>query len=229
MDSPLTGISSMATRRLLAELAQAWEQQGGAPLALESVGGVEAARRVEAGEAFDAVFLAADAIDKLETAGLVLPGSRVDIARSGVAVAVRAGSPAIDVGTEAAVRRAIEQATSIAYSTGPSGAALQRLFARWGIAEAVQHRTVQAPPGVPVGLLVARGEAELGFQQWSELMHLGGINVLGPLPPAIQIETVFSGAVGAHSQHAGSVRSLLHFMASPAASAAKNRQGMAPA
>jgi molybdate transport system substrate-binding protein len=229
MDTPLRGISSMATRRLLTELAQAWQREGGTPLALESVGGVDAARRVQAGEAFDAVFLASDALDALEAAGWLAPGSRVDLARSGVAVAVRAGAPHPDITTEAAVRRAIEEAASIAYSTGPSGTALLRLFARWGIAEAVQDRTVQAPPGVPVGELVARGEAELGFQQWSELMHLGGIDVLGPLPRAIQIETVFSGAVAASSQRADAVHALLRFMASPACTDAKKRQGMAPA
>ena len=229
MDTPLRGISSMATRRLLTELAQAWQREGGTPLALESVGGVDAARRVQAGEAFDAVFLASDALDALEAAGWLAPGSRVDLARSGVAVAVRAGAPHPDITTEAAVRRAIEEAASIAYSTGPSGTALLRLFARWGIAEAVQDRTVQAPPGVPVGELVARGEAELGFQQWSELMHLGGIDVLGPLPRAIQIETVFSGAVAATSQRADAVHALLRFMASPACTDAKKRQGMAPA
>ncbi len=229
MDTPLRGISSMATRRLLTELALAWQREGGTPLALESVGGVDAARRVQAGEAFDAVFLASDALVALEAAGWLAPGSRVDLARSGVAVAVRAGAPHPDITTEAAVRRAIEQAASIAYSTGPSGTALLRLFARWGIAEAVQDRTVQAPPGVPVGELVARGEAELGFQQWSELMHLGGIEVLGPLPRAIQIETVFSGAVAATSQRADAVHALLRFMASPACTDAKKRQGMAPA
>ncbi len=229
MDTPLRGISSMATRRLLTELALAWQREGGTPLALESVGGVDAARRVQAGEAFDAVFLASDALVALEAGGWIVPGSRADLARSGVAVAVRAGAPHPDITTEAAVRRAIEEAASIAYSTGPSGTALLRLFARWGIAEAVQDRTVQAPPGVPVGELVARGEAELGFQQWSELMHLGGIDVLGPLPRAIQIETVFSGAVAATSQRADAVHALLRFMASPACTDAKQRQGMAPA
>jgi len=229
MDTPLRAISSMATRHLLTELAQAWQYGGGAPLALESVGGVDAARRVRAGEAFDAVFLASDALEALEAGGWLAPGSRVDLARSGVAVAVRAGAPRPDIATEAAVRRAIEQARSIAYSTGPSGAALLRLFAHWGIAEAVQHRTVQAPPGVPVGTLVARGEAELGFQQGSELMHLEGIDVLGPLPRAIQIETIFSGAVAASSQRADAMRALLRFMASPACADAKQRHGMAPA
>lgn len=227
--TPLRGISSMATRLLLAELAQLWQQQGGAPIAIESVGGVDAARRVQAGEAFDAVLLASDAIDKLTATGHVLAGSRVDLARSGVAVAVAAGADAPAIGDEAAVRRAVEAAPSIAYSTGPSGVALQKLFERWGIAEAVKQRTVQAPPGVPVGSLVARGEAALGFQQWSELMHLEGIAVLGPLPPAIQIETVFSGAVAAASARPEAVRALLAFLASPVASAAKQRHGMAAA
>ena len=164
-------------------------------MAIESVGGVAAARRVQDGEPFDIVVLAADAIDRLAAAGRVDPGSRVDLARSGVAIAVAAGAPRPGIGTEAAVRDAILAARSIGYSTGPSGSHLTRLFERWGIAETIASRIVQAPPGVPVGTLIARGEVELGFQQLSELMHLPGIDVIGALPPEIQVMTVFSAAV----------------------------------
>ena len=168
--------------------------QGNRSLSL-SVGGVDAARRVDDGEAFDFVVLAADAIEQLAAGGRVDPGSRTDLARSGVAIAVAAGAPRPDVGSESAVRDAVLRARSIGYSTGPSGAHLVRLFERWGIADAIAPRIVQAPPGVPVGTLVARGDVELGFQQLSELMHLPGIDVIGLLPPEIQVVTVFSAAV----------------------------------
>src|SRR6476661_3456762 len=175
MTSPLRGISSMATRQLLADLAAAYRAQGGSEVAIESVGGVDAAKRVQAGEAFDVVVLASDAIDKLVAGGHAVAGSRVDLVRSGVSVAVKAGAARPDIGSEDAVRRAVLAAPTIGYSTGPSGTALLQLFQHWGIADQVRERTVQARPGHPVGAMVASGEVALGFQQFSELKDLPGI------------------------------------------------------
>lgn len=228
MVGTLTGISSMATRAVLAELAQAWATAGGAGVAIESVGGVDAARRVAAGDAFDAVFLAADALDRLIAAGHA-QAPRVDLVRSPVALAVQAGAPHPDVSTEAALKAAVLAAPTLGYSTGPSGNHLAALFARWGIADTVRERIVVPPPGVPVGQLVAEGRVALGFQQLSELMNLPGIDVLGLLPPGAEYITTFSGAPCATSTHGEAVRAMLAFMASPAADAAKQRHGMTPA
>lgn len=225
----IRGISSMATRQVLAELVDGFAQQSGIHVAIESVGGVDAAKRVQAGEAFDVVILASDAIARLLAAGHLLPGSQVDWVQSGVAVAVPAGAPLPDLRTEDAVRQAVLAAPSISLSTGPSGVALAQLFARWGIADQIAPRMVQAPPGVPVGALVARGEVALGFQQLSELLHVPGIAIAGPLPAAIQITTTFSAGIGVHSQQADAARSLLAYLASPAAAEAKQKQGMTPA
>ncbi|GAC1607916.1 MAG: molybdate ABC transporter substrate-binding protein [Ramlibacter sp.] len=216
----------MATRQLLADLVAQYRERCGQAVEIESVGGVDAAKRVQAGEAFDVVVLAADAIDKLSASGSVLAGSRVDLVRSGVAVAVRAGAARPDIGSEEAVRRAVLAAPTVGYSTGPSGVALQRLFERWGIDGDVKARTVQAPPGVPVGSLVARGDVALGFQQLSELMHLEGIDVIGPLPDAIQVTTTFSAGICCASRHGDAVRRMLDFMVSPQALEAKRRNGM---
>lgn len=229
MPASLTGISSMATRQLLADLAAAYRQRSGVEVAIESVGGVDAAKRVQAGEAFDLVVLASDAIAKLAAAGRVVAGSPVDLVRSGVAVAVRADAPRPDIGSEEAVRRAVLAARTIGYSTGPSGVALTKLFERWGIAGQIEGRLVQARPGVPVATLVAGGEVELGFQQLSELLNVPGIAIVGPLPPAIQIETVFSAGICSASTQPEAVRALLDFLASPEAAQTKRRHGMEPA
>ncbi|HEU4460176.1 MAG TPA: substrate-binding domain-containing protein [Methylibium sp.] len=227
--TPITGISSMATRLVLAELAAAFEQASGRRVAIESVGGVDAAKRVQAGEAFDVVLLASEAIDRLIASGRLAAGSRVDLFRSPVAIAVREGTAKPDVSSEDAVRRAVLAARSLSCSTGPSGTHLARLFERWGIAEAIQPRLVQAPPGVPVGSLVAQGEVELGFQQLSELLHLPGIAVLGTLPAAIAHITVFSAGLPPHGVQAAAVREMLAFFNTPEAAATTRRHGMEPA
>ncbi|MEW5879965.1 MAG: substrate-binding domain-containing protein [Pseudomonadota bacterium] len=229
LNSAIRGIASMATRQLLAELAEAYRQRSGVQVAFESVGGVDAARRVRSGEPFDVTVLAADAIDRLVAAGHVLADSRVDLVRSGVAIAVHADAARPDVATADALRRALLAARSVGYSTGPSGVALLALLDRWGIGAALRDRLVQAPAGVPVGALVARGEVELGFQQLSELLHLPGIALLGPMPPGAEIVTTFSGGVCATSTRPAEVRALLDFMRSPAAAEAKRRHGMDPA
>ena len=218
-------ISSMATRQLLADLVARFESTSSQRVHVESVGGVDAAKRVKAGEAFDVVVLAANAIDDLIAAGKIV-GNRIDIVKSGVAVAVRAGAPRPDIGSEAAIKQAVIAARTLGYSTGPSGVQLAKLFERWGIAEQIKSRIVQAPPGVPVGTLVARGEVELGFQQLSELMNLQGIDVLGPLPPAIQIITTFSAGVATASAQPEAARTLLTFINSTEVAKIKEHNGM---
>ena len=228
MSEPLRIISSMATRQLLADLVAQFERSSIQRVRVESVGGVDAAKRVQMGEAFDAVVLAANAIDQLIAAARLVPGSCVDLVKSGVAIAVRSGAPRPDIGNEQSVKRAVLGARSLGYSTGPSGVQLAKLFERWGIAEQIEDRIVQASPGVPVGTLVATGEVELGFQQLSELMNLPGIDVLGPLPPEIQIVTTFSAGLSVTSTRPDAVRALLDFMASPAAAPTKRSNGMEP-
>ena len=229
MTSEITIISSMATRELLADLSKVWRHRSPIALRIESVGGVDAAKRVRAGEAFDLVVLASNVIDQLIAEGHLRAGSRVDLVHSGVGAAVRKGAPHPDIGSADAVRKALLSAASIGYSTGPSGVQLARLFQEWGIAEQIAARIVQAPPGVPVGSLVAKGEVEIGFQQLSELMSLPGIDVVGPLPDEIQIVTTFSAGVPNATRNADAVRQLLDFFSSPDCAQIKRDNGMDPA
>ncbi len=229
MTTRLKVISSMATRQLLAELAAQFEQTSGICMDIESVGGVDAAKRVQADEAFDVVVLAADAVDVLIAAGKIDAASRVDLVRSSVAIAVQSGAPHPDIRSEDKVKQAVLSARSIGYSTGPSGVQLMKLWQRWNALEQLEGRLIQAPPGVPVGSLVAQGKVELGFQQLSELLNLPGIDVLGSLPDAIQIVTVFAAGQAATSRQSAAVHTLLDFLTSDATAVAKRRNGMAPA
>ncbi len=223
-------ISSMATKPLLADLAALYKAH--APqveILIESVGGVDAAKRVAAGEAFDGVVLASKAIDQLIAGGHVLAGSRADLVHSGVAVSVPAGAPVPDISTEQALKAAILAAPSLGYSTGPSGVQLAKQFEAWGIAEQIAPRTVQAQPGVPVGSLVAKGEVALGFQQLSEMMGVPGITIVGGLPKAVEIITTFSGSVAARCPQPDALRAMLAFWQSKACDALKRQHGMEPA
>ena len=222
-------VSSMATRDMLAELIAQYQAATSCMVIAEAGGGVDVAKRVQAGEAFDLVVLAANAIDQLISDGKLLAGSRVDLAKSGVAIVVPAGAPLPDITTEEAVKRAVMAASTISHSTGPSGVYLRKLFERWGILDTLEPRIVQAPPGVPVGSLVAKGVVALGFQQLSELINLPGVTVVGLMPAAIQLITIFSAGISATSRQPEVAAALCAFMAAPAAALAKRKQGMEPA
>ncbi|WP_144113184.1 substrate-binding domain-containing protein [Paraburkholderia sp. BCC1886] len=224
----VSGISSMATRNLLVDLVDCYARDAGQAVAIEATGGVEAARRVLEGEAFDVVVLAADAIARLIEAGRLVADSRVDIARSQVAVAVASGTARPDIANEAALRRAVLSAGSVGYSTGPSGTHLSNLFERWGIADAIASRIVLAAPGVPVGSLIASGEVELGFQQYSELLHVPGIEIVGMLPGDVDVVTVFSAAICTACVQREAARALIGYLASAEAAGVKRAHGMEP-
>jgi molybdate transport system substrate-binding protein len=225
----LTLLSSMATRELLAELAAGSARQLSQPIEASAAGGVDVLQRVQSGETVDIVVLASNAIDRLIAEGHLLAYSRTDLVKSGVAIAVPTGAPHADISSEAAVKQAVRSARKPGYSTGPSGVYLEKLFERWGILEEIRKRIVVPPPGVAVATLVARGECDLGFQQLSELQNVPGIDVLGPLPPAIQLNTVFSAGISAHSGHAAAARRVLEYFASPAVAEMKSRHSLQPA
>ena len=215
----------MATRRLLGEMIAQFEKTSPHRVALESVGGLDAAKRVRAGEPLDVVVLAREVIDDLIGAARIVQGSRVDVAVSAIGVAVRSGTPHPDISSADGVRAAVLAARRIGYSTGPSGQYLAKLFASWDPDGRLTDRITVAPVGVPVGSLVARGDIELAFQQLSELGG-DGIDVVGQLPPDIQMMTTFSGGVARASAQPDAARALLAFMASPALTPIKREHGM---
>lgn len=217
----------MATKRLLTALFAAPERTTPTvDVQLESVGGVDAAKRVAAGEAFDIAILGSGALNRLIASGRIQAGSRVDLVRSPTAVAVPAGEPAPDIRDSAAVRAAVLAARSVGYSTGPSGVALKALFERWGIADAVAKKLVTPPPGTPVAALVVRGEVALGFQQLSELQNVSGTSVIGLLPADIAITTVFAGGVTVVSREGDAARALLADLVAPWTAPFKRANGM---
>ena len=228
MSVGITGISSMATRQILAELADGYQRKTGTKVSIESVGGVDAAKRIRAGEKFDVVVLADDAMRKLEADGLLEAGSRAGFAESSIAVAVRAGAARPDLASETTTRAAVRAAKSVGYSTGPSGTHVLKLLEKWGVDPKDAKKVVQAPPGVPVGTLVARGEVELGFQQMSEFLDVKGIAIAGVLPPEIQSVTLFACGVGAEAGNEAGARDLIGFLTSQESGATKFRCGMEP-
>jgi molybdate transport system substrate-binding protein len=197
----LQGISSMATKMLLADIVKAYKDHEGVDVVIESVGGVVAADRVKAHEAFDLVLLASGALDKLIAQGFVK--NKVILAHSDVAIAVHQGGIDYDISTEASLREALLTVDTIGYSTGPSGDGLLKLFDRWGLSDVLQKKLIQSPAGRSVGTLVADGTVQIGFQQYSELFTVTGIKVLGLMPKGCEIITTFcAGVCGSSTQEA---------------------------
>ena len=219
----------MATRQILEDLARSFSAAKGIDIAFTAVGGVEAAARVRKGAAVDLIALASGPLDTLGQEGWLAPGLRVDYARSGMAVAIRSGAPRPDLSDEAAVRQTMQAAGRIAYSTGPSGDHVLSLWKRWGMTDELASKALRAPPGIPVASLLASGEADLGLQQESELIGAAGIDILGPLPPEIQLTTLFAAAAGAGCTDIAAATEFLAWISSADAATVIRRYGMMPA
>jgi molybdate transport system substrate-binding protein len=227
MKKAMRVLSSLAIQEAYLELVPSFQDKTGIQVQTAWLGGVEIMKRVKAGETADLVIASQKALEELKSLGKVQ--AVVDLATSCVAVAVKKGARRPDIGSAEAVKRALRAAKSIAYSSGPSGVYLVELFQKWGVAGELKPKITQTPPGTAVGPLVARGEAEIGFQQMSELLPVPGIDIVGPLPADIQIVTVFSGGVHAAATEADAARAWLAFIASPQSAPVLRRHGMEPA
>ena len=221
-------IASAAVKEAVIELIPAFEKASGHKVTMIWAGTEAITKRISGGEVVDIVLIAAPNIDKLIAEGKLAAGSRVDVAKSGIGVAVRAGLPKPDISSGEAVKNAVLAAKSVAYSSGPSGFYLADLFKKMGIADQIKDKVKQTPSGVQVGEVVARGEADLGFQQVSELLHVKGIQYLGPLPGDIQHTTVFSAGLHAASPAPAAAKALTKFLTAPEAGPVIRRSGMEP-
>ncbi|HEY7247322.1 MAG TPA: substrate-binding domain-containing protein [Xanthobacteraceae bacterium] len=221
-------IASGGLKAAYVELVPMFQRESGKKVETVFAGSADIMKRVRAGEAFDLIIMPGTFIDELTGSGKIAAGSRVDLAKSGIGVAVRAGTSKPDISSGEALERALLAAKSIAYSSSASGIYLAGLFRRMGIADALEPKIRQSPPGTPVGDLIARGEVEIGFQQVSELLPIAGIDYLGPLPPDIQHFTVFAGALHVSAAGPEGAKALMRFIASPAAAPAIRKSGMEP-
>jgi molybdate transport system substrate-binding protein len=205
-------LSTRATEEPYRELVPAFEKTSGHRVVTTFVGTSDVEKKTAAGEPYDVVIAIDTLIDDFIKAGKVVPGSRTDIAKSGVGIGLHAGLPKPDVSSVAALKQALLAARSIGFSTGPSGAVVSDMLAKMGIADAVKAKIRQPPSGVLVGTFIASGEAEIGFQQTNELSHFPGVDYLGPMPAEFQDVTARSAGITMVSREREAARALLRFL-----------------
>jgi molybdate transport system substrate-binding protein len=223
-------LSTNGVKSVVLELLPAFERAIKMPVAITWGSTVNLLDRIKGGGACDLVILTGEAIDDLVQQGKVVAGSRVDLARSAIGVAVKKGAPRPDISTPEALKRTLLACGSLAYSkTGVSGVYFPSVLARLGIADDVRSKTVIPDPGNPVGDVVVQGGAEIGIQQISELLPVDGIDIIGPLPGDLQKMTVFSGGLSAVAKDAELARALLHVLTAPDTRAVYERRGLEPA
>jgi molybdate transport system substrate-binding protein len=201
-------------KSVLLELAPAFERKSGMRLTITWGSTIGLAKDIEGGAGADLAVLTAEAIDALIERGRVVAGSRVDLARSGIGLAVRQGASKPDIGSPEALRSALLAARSVAHSkTGQSGIYFPKVLERLGIAEQMKGKLVVPETGAPIGEIVAAGEADIGVQQISELLPVAGIEIVGPLPAPLQKITTFSVGVPAAADDPRAAQALVEFLA----------------
>ena len=221
-------LSTQATEEAYRELVSQFEKETGHKVSTIFTGTLDVQKRLAAGENYDMIIMAGPAIDAQIKAGKAVAGSRVDIAKSGVAVGVPSGAPKPDISTTEALKKTVLAAKSIGYSTGPSGVYIMKLFERLGVADQVKDRLKQTPTGVFVGTIIANREVEIGFQQVSELGNFPGVDYVGPLPADVQQTTVFSSGIIVDAKEPGAAKALVKFLTTSEAGAAFKKRGMEP-
>jgi molybdate transport system substrate-binding protein len=221
-------IASTAMREVLEELVPMFERTSGHKVAVSFQSGAVLPAKIKEGAQADLVVTTPETIDALVKAGKVLANSQVDFVRSGAGVAVRAGAPKPDISTPDALRAALLAAKSVGYSQGPSGLHFLGVLARLGIADQIKANGVVPPLGQRVGTLVAKGEAEVGVQQITELLQIPGIDFVGPLPKELQANIVYSTATPATAKERDAAAALVKFLSSAPALPIIKKVGLEP-
>ena len=222
-------LSTQATEQSYRELVPQFEKETGHKVTTIFTGTLDLKKRIAAGEAYDLIIMAATDLDGFVKAGTVVSGTRVDLAKSGVGAGVKAGAPKPDISSVDALKKTVLAAKSIGYSTGPSGLYIVGMFEKLGIGDQIKPKLKQTATGVFVGTLVASGEAEIGFQQVSEMSQFAGVDYVGPLPAAVQQYTTFASGIQAGAKEAEAAKALVKFLTSPTAAPVFRKKGMEPA
>jgi molybdate transport system substrate-binding protein len=222
----ITLLSSNGVREAVNELIPQFEKATGHRAQVIWDGTLNIKKRIGSGEVADLVVMPAEDVDALIASGGLISGSRVDLAKSIIGVAVRSGLAKPDVSTSESLKRALLAAKSIVISSGPSGVYLLDLWKKQGILQTLEPKLKQLPSGQGVGEAMARGEGELGFQQVSELLHADGITYVGPLPAEIQKMTIFSGGIPKTAKDVAVAREFLTFLKNPRNAAVLKKAGL---
>jgi molybdate transport system substrate-binding protein len=219
-------LSSIATREAYNELVPQFERTNSHSVTTTWAGTVDIVKRLAAGEVHDLIIISSTELDELVKQGKVATGSRIDLAKSGIGVAVRAGAPKPDIGSADALKRTLVAAKTVGYTSGPSGVYMAGLIERMGIVAEIKPKFRSVPSGGTIGTIVASGECEIGFQQVSELVHIQGIDYVGPLPPDIQRVTIFSSGIQAGAKNIDAAKALQKFLTTSAAAAVMRKHGL---
>jgi molybdate transport system substrate-binding protein len=228
-------LSTTAMKTAIDALVAAFERESGRTLVASYAPSTQIAKRVADGEPADVAITTRERIDELVRDRRIDGGTRTDIARSFIGVAVRRGAPRPDTSSVDAFVRALRAAKSIAMSNpvggGASGAHMWSVFERLGIADELKPKTIFGPGG-PAGLIgfyLLRGEAEIGLQQMPELMAVSGIDIVGPVPGEMQLVSVFAAGISTAARDTGAARALIDFLRTGHAAAVIKSKGMQPA
>ena len=224
--STITVLSSLATREAYLELVPQFEAANGHKVETTWAGTVQIIKRMADGEVFDLVISSNASIKDLTAQGKIVPGSATNLSKTGIGIGVRKGAPKPDVSSADAFKRAMLNVKSIGLSTGPSGVYLEKLFEKLGIADSVKPKIKQIPSGGTVAPLVAGGEAEIGFQQISEIAHADGIDYVGPLPGDLQLISVFTAGVHTGAKHPADAQALIKYLTAPTGLAVMKKHGL---